>query len=482
MKHLLFLLLLALNACTTMFAQQIAPIKLNAPDKTRGSVVMKAFADRQSIRNFSEKKLSLQDLSDLLWAACGINREDGKITAPSAMNRQDIAVYVIMEEGAYLYAPKTQELQPIAAGDFRPLVAGGQGAVAKAPVCLLIVSDLSKLGDPNNEGTRQTGSVDGGIVSQNISLFCAGVGLATVPRGTMNKAELVKALKLSPTQLMVLNNPVGYPATAEDKTVYTFNVGQYKLSALAERMGTGNPKIITGATPEMIQKYIPNGFQTQVNAFLLQTPDKNILFDTGLGRGDLLKNLKSLNITPEQINAVLLTHMHGDHIGGLLADGQKVFLNADLYISKPEYDNWMKSDNKLAKNVLEVYKSRLKLFQPEALGSSKQNIFPGVQGIAASGHTPGHTAYLIKSGNSQLLVWGDMTHVTAIQMPHPEIAMTYDSDAKQAIASRKQILEYVAKNHIPVAGMHVASPAVGDITTNGQGGYIFTANQIVAPR
>ena len=475
MKRLLFILLI-ISACTTTFAQQLAPIKLNAPDKTRGSAVMKSLADRHSERNFSEKKLSLKDLSDLLWAACGINREDGKTTAPSAMNRQDIAVYVIMEEGAYLYAPKTQELQPIAAGDFRPLVAGGQGAVAKAPVCLLIVSDLSKLGDPNNEGTRQTGSVDGGIVSQNISLFCAGVGLATVPRGTMNKAELVKALKISPTQMMVLNHPVGYPATPENKTVYTFPVGQYKLSALAERIGTGNPKVLMNASPELIQKYIPNGFQTQVNAFLLQTPEKNILIDAGLGQ-NLLSNLRSLNVTPEQIDAILITHMHGDHIGGLLAEGKKVFPNADLYISQAEYDYWETQENKQSHDVFDVYKSSLKLFQPEALGSKKQNILPGVQAITAFGHTPGHTAYLIESGNSKLLVWGDLTHVTAVQMPHPEMGVTYDKDSKQAIASRKQILEYVAKNQIPIAGMHIASPAVGDITANGQGGYIFTAKK-----
>ena len=474
MKHLLFLLLV-FNACTTTSAQQIEPIKLNTPDKTRGSVVMKALADRRSDRNFSEKKLSLQDLSDLLWAACGINRsEKGMITAPSAMNRQDIDVYVIMEEGAYLYNPKAHELQPVAAGDFRPLVAGGQDFVNKAPVSLLMVSELSRLGNANNEGTRLMGAMDGGIVSQNISIFCAGIGLATVPRASMDKDGLTKALKLSPTQMLVLNHPVGYPATSEDKTVFTFNVGQFKLSALAERMGPGNPQIIIGATPEMIQKYLPNGFQTQVNAFILQMPDKNILIDAGLGRGDVLKNLKTVNVTPEQINAILLTHMHGDHIGGLLADGQKVFPNADLYVAQAEYDYWTKSDNKLAHNVLEVYKSRLKLFQPGILNSKKKTYLKGVQAIAAPGHTPGHTTYMIESGDSRLLVWGDLTHVTALQMPHPEIAVTYDTDPKQAIASRKQILEYVAKNQIPVAGMHLASPAVGDIKSDGQGGYVFT--------
>jgi SagB-type dehydrogenase family enzyme len=469
MKHLLFILLV-FNVCTTMSAQKLEPIKLNVPDKTRGSVVMKAFADRYSERNFSEKKLSLQDLSDLLWAACGINRpEKGMITAPSALNKQDVDVYAIMEEGAYLYDPKAHELKPVAAGDFRPFIASGQDFALKAPVSLLVVSELSRLGNANDEGTRLCGAIDGGIVSQNISLFCAGCGLATVPRGTMNKNELVKALKLNPTQLLVINHPVGYPGTSDDKNIFTFNLGQFKLSTLAEKMGPGNPKILIGATPELIQKYLPNGFQSQVNAFLLQTPGKNILIDAGLGRGDLLKNLESLHVKPEQINVILLTHMHGDHIGGLLADDKKVFPNADLYIAQPEYDYWMNSDNKLAHTILDTYKTRLKLFQPEALGSKKQNIFSGIQGIAAYGHTPGHTAYLLESGSSRLLVWGDLTHVTAVQLPHPELAVTYDTDAKQAIASRKKLMEFAAKNKIPVAGMHVASPAVGAIQAEGQG-------------
>ena len=134
----------------------------------------------------------------------------------------------------------------------------------------------------------------------------------------------------------------------------------------------------------------------------------------------------------------------------------------------------MKTDNKLAHSVLDAYKDHLKLFQPGALGSKDKVYLEGVQAIAAPGHTPGHTAYIIESGNSRLLVWGDLTHVTTLQLPHPEIAVTYDSDSKQAIASRKQILEYVAKNQIPIAGMHLASPAVGDIKADGQGGYILT--------
>jgi SagB-type dehydrogenase family enzyme len=214
MKRLLFVLFI-FNVCT-MSAQKLEPVKLNVPDKTRGSVVMKAFSDRHSERNFSEKKLSLQDLSDLLWATCGINRPEKRLTtAPSAMNKQDIDVYVIMEEGAYLYDPVSHALNPVAVGDFRPLIATGQDFAKKAPVSLLLVSELSRLGDANEERTRLTGAIDGGIVSQNISLFCAGCGLATVPRGSMDKDGLAKALNLSATQMLVLNHPVGYARNLE---------------------------------------------------------------------------------------------------------------------------------------------------------------------------------------------------------------------------------------------------------------------------
>lgn len=109
----------ALLLVVTMHAQDLKTIKLDSPDKNRGSSVMKALSDRHSDREYASKELSLQDLSDLLWAANGINRPDGKRTAPSALNKQDIDIYVIMKEGAYLYDAKANSLQPIAKGDHR---------------------------------------------------------------------------------------------------------------------------------------------------------------------------------------------------------------------------------------------------------------------------------------------------------------------------------------------------------------------------
>jgi SagB-type dehydrogenase family enzyme len=207
-------LFIVLVACVTglqMTAQELQAIKLNAPNKTRGSVLMKALSERMSVREYDSRDLSLQDMSDLLWAANGINREDGRRTAPSASNRQEIDVYAIRADGAYLYDHQAHSLKPVAAGDFRAAVAGKQDFVLSAPISLLIVVNLEKLGDPTVEQTKLMGAVDAGIVCQNINIFCSAVGLATVPRASMDQAELRRVLKLSETQLPLMNNPIGYP-------------------------------------------------------------------------------------------------------------------------------------------------------------------------------------------------------------------------------------------------------------------------------
>lgn len=197
---------------STMNAQNLSKIMLPAPTADRGASVMKALAERQSRRAFSSKAISLADLSDLLWAANGVNRPaDGKRTAPSALNKQDIDVYVFTPEGVYLYDAVQHVLNPIAVGDQRDAVAGGQDFVKQAPVCLVYVSDLSRFGMGNTEQVKLMAAMDAGIVSENVNLFCAGVGLATVPRASMDQAALKKILKLSGSQLPLMNNPVGHP-------------------------------------------------------------------------------------------------------------------------------------------------------------------------------------------------------------------------------------------------------------------------------
>jgi len=225
-------------------APELKTIKLNEPNKTRGLPVMQAFALRASVREWSDKDLSLQDLSDLLWAANGVNRPDGRRTAPSAMNAQDVDIYVFLKDGGYKYDAASHSLLPIVAGDYRLAVTpprGGPGAkppakpgekpeakpempppAAKpevkpgppptpAPVLLILVTDTGKfrMGEPDMK--FRFGALDVGIVSENIGVFCAGTGLATRPRAGMDTAKIKELLKLTETQVPLLNHPVGYP-------------------------------------------------------------------------------------------------------------------------------------------------------------------------------------------------------------------------------------------------------------------------------
>jgi SagB-type dehydrogenase family enzyme len=192
-------------------AQGIKTIKLNPPDLTRGLNVMKAFSLRASASEFDTASLKLQDLSDLLWAANGINRAaNGKRTAPSAMNAQDIDVYVCMRSGIYLYDAKKQELTIVAEGDYRKLVADRQDNFANAPVFLVQVSDISRFTRGEEKQKMIWGAEDAGIVSQNIGLFCSGMGMITRPRASMNDSKLREVMKVKESQHLMLNHPVSY--------------------------------------------------------------------------------------------------------------------------------------------------------------------------------------------------------------------------------------------------------------------------------
>ena len=186
-------------------------IKLPKPNLNRAGAVMKALSERQSTREYASKALSLADLSFCVWAAIGFYRpESGKRIAPSALNKQDVDVYVVLPEGSYLYDAQSHQLTLVSEGDHRDAVAGGQTFVKTAPVSLVLVSDVSRFGDAQKIQNQLVGAMDAGIVSQHISLFCANAKLATVPRGSMDATQLKKVLKLKDAQIPMLNHPVGY--------------------------------------------------------------------------------------------------------------------------------------------------------------------------------------------------------------------------------------------------------------------------------
>jgi nitroreductase len=185
-------------------------LKLPATEKDSGVTVMQALKARHSDREFSEREIPMEMLSGVLWAANGFNRPD-KRTNATGMNKQTIAIYAIMKSGAYRYDAKANALVKVCDADLRKAVADWQDFAAKAPVSLLIVSDVS---DPVYASKWNTLThYDAGIVSGNIYLYCAANGLATVCRGTMDRDALKKALKLSDKKILHLNHPIGRPAT-----------------------------------------------------------------------------------------------------------------------------------------------------------------------------------------------------------------------------------------------------------------------------
>lgn len=192
-------------------------IILPAPHIVGAKSVTEALWLRKSERESSLRALSLQDLSNVLWAANGVNRQnEGRRTAPSALNVQDISIYVFLKEGVYLYEPVTHSLSLKVDGDQRNIITGkpsparSQDYAADFPLTLLMVSDLQKFGMPVDEAVRQMAAIDAGIVSENIALFCASMGFVTVPRVSMDKEAVAKALNLTDLQLPLINNPVGY--------------------------------------------------------------------------------------------------------------------------------------------------------------------------------------------------------------------------------------------------------------------------------
>lgn len=201
----------ALLSAGALLAQAQAPLELPAPQKTGGRPLMEALALRSTSRAFDKRELPLQQLSDLLWAAFGVNRPDGRRTAPSARNTQEIDLYVLLKKGAYRYQAQAHRLDPVAPGDLRAF-GGTQTFVQDAPVTLVLVADLAKTGTGPLEQRREWAHADAGYISQNIYLYCASTGLATGARAYVDRALLAPRLVLRPDQLILLAQSVGFPA------------------------------------------------------------------------------------------------------------------------------------------------------------------------------------------------------------------------------------------------------------------------------
>ena len=197
-------------------AQETEIMKLPEPNMKGGMPLMEALSLRQTGREFSDRQLPAQVLSDLLWAAFGVNRpESGKRTAPSAMNLQEIDIYVALAEGLYLFRPEEHDLEKVSGDDIRAMT-GGQDFVAGAPVNLVFVADYTRMTRGSEADKDFYSAADTGFISQNVYLYCASAGLATVVRGWVDREVLAKAMGLGEDRKIILAQTVGYPKPVEE--------------------------------------------------------------------------------------------------------------------------------------------------------------------------------------------------------------------------------------------------------------------------
>ena len=242
----------------------------------------------------------------------------------------------------------------------------------------------------------------------------------------------------------------------ESSTMETIQVGSVNVTWIQDNAGDRPMarSLFPDAGDALIDSLsLRDGVPSTVSVFVVKTDSVVILFDTGLGAAGsrLQAGLKSLGMEPSDVRYLYLTHMHGDHIGGMLtAEGEVVFPNAEVYVSKPEHDYWMTaSSNPRAAKTLEAYRNKLHLF---AFGDTLPG---GVAAMEAVGHTPGHTVFQV----GRLLVVGDLFHGLALQLAHPKICATYDMDKEKAVETRKRFIRYAQENELTMAGMHLPAPA-----------------------
>ena len=211
-KFLLFIFVVGcIFSPAFVLADDLKSIQLPPPQTEIGKPLMQVLKQRQSSRSFASKPLPPQELSNLLWAADGINRpESGKRTAPSAVNWQEVDVYVALPEALYLYEAKTHTLVPAVGKDLREAT-GKQSFVKDAPLNLVYVVDLARMKNASEDDKRLYSAADVGFIAQNVYLYCASQGLAVVVRGSIDRTALSQSMKLRPEQRIILAQTVGYP-------------------------------------------------------------------------------------------------------------------------------------------------------------------------------------------------------------------------------------------------------------------------------
>jgi len=270
---------------------------------------------------------------------------------------------------------------------------------------------------------------------------------------------------------------------------YRMMLGDFEITALLDGILPLEPnKLLTNTKPAEVSALLKRSFHgevvpTSVNAYLVNTGSKLVLVDAGAaklfgpGLDQLHANLKAAGYQPEQVDAVVITHMHGDHIGGLIQDGKIAFPNATVYADKHDADFWLSAEmlEKAPKEMKMFFQGAQMVLNPYlSAGKFKAfegdtEIVPGVKALATHGHTPGHAIYAVESKGEKLVLWGDLMHVAAVQFPKPSVTIQFDSDSKAAAAQRKKAFADAAKNGYWVGSAHLPFPGIGHLRVDGKG-------------
>ncbi len=280
---------------------------------------------------------------------------------------------------------------------------------------------------------------------------------------------------------------------------YRMMLGDFEVTALSDgTVPLEIGKLMTNTTPRRVEQLLKRSFladpvETSVNAFLVNTGTKLVLVDSGAGKlfgptlGNLLNTIKAAGYQPEQVDEIYITHMHADHVGGLMAGDKLAFPNAVVRADRRDAEYWLSQANLDAApdSAKDFFKGAMASINPYvAAGKFKPfdgagELTPGIAAVPTYGHTKGHTVYMVESKGQKMAILGDLMHVAAVQFPQPSATIQFDTDAKAAAAQRKKVYADSAKQGFWLAVAHLPFPGIGRIRADGTGYDYFPVNYAV---
>jgi glyoxylase-like metal-dependent hydrolase (beta-lactamase superfamily II) len=291
---------------------------------------------------------------------------------------------------------------------------------------------------------------------------------------------------------LIVQSPAAHAGAPQLKTqapgYHRMLLGDFEITALSDGTVRLPMDQLLQAHPGEAQRRFERArldvpVETSVNGYLINTGSKLVLIDTGAAGnfgptlGKLLTNLRAAGYQPEQVDEVYITHLHADHVSGLMLDGQRTFPNAVVRADKADSEYWLSTANmdKAPQEATGFFQAAMAALKPYVDAGKFQpfdgptELVPGIQAVPLHGHTPGHSGYLVRSQGQQLLVWGDVMHAAAVQMPDPGVTIQFDTDPKAAAPQRRKVMAEAAREGTWIAGAHLSFPGLGRLRAQGKG-------------